>query len=73
MLLVAASLLLVYSDYLSDDDQSVTTESAFFSRFIPEIHSVHIVFLEIVFFKSMRKDLSSFTMECAAILLLICC
>jgi hypothetical protein len=37
---------LEYSDYLSDDDHSVTTGSAFIRRFIPEICSVHFVFLE---------------------------
>ena len=32
------------SDYLSDDDHSVTTGSAFIRRFIPEMCSVHFCF-----------------------------
>jgi hypothetical protein len=51
--------LLEYSDYLSDDDHSVTTGSAFIRRFIPEICSVHFVFLESLRRKSKSLEFHS--------------
>jgi len=46
VIFLASDKSLEYSDYVSDDDHSVTTGSAFINRFIPEICSVHFVFLE---------------------------
>ena len=44
-----------HSDYLSDDEQNVTTESTSLRRFIPEICLIHFVFaVEIVCFKIME-------------------
>ena len=50
----------VYSDYLYDDDHSVTTGSAFIRRLIPEMCPVHFFFLPYFFesFFPQKRELS---------------